>query len=107
MVAIAAIHLAWRAAKQDLERDQMWPALKAFATMMKMVGLVRMRYWFGIHKTYVSEKKIPCLLQEMILVSIAVTTKKRMEIAVWNVGLIRKRITQKAKTKRRKRKVKL
>lgn len=51
MVAIVAIHLAWRAAKQDLERDQMWPALKAFATMMKMVGLVRMQYRFGIRKT--------------------------------------------------------
>lgn len=53
------------------------------------------------------EKEIPCLLQEMMPASIAVTTKRRMEIAVWSVGLIRKRITQKAKTKRRKRKVKL
>lgn len=55
----------------------------------------------------VSDEKIPCLLQEMIHVSIAVTTKKRMEIAAWSVGQIQKRITQKAKTKRRKRKVKL
>lgn len=41
MGVTVAIHLAWRAAKQDLERDPMWPALKAFATMMKTVGLGR------------------------------------------------------------------
>lgn len=50
---------------------------------------------------------MPWFLQEMIHVSIAVMTKKRMEIAVWSVGQIQKRVTQKAKTKRRKRKVKL
>lgn len=61
----------------------------------------------GYTKLNMSEKKIPCVLQEMIRVSIAVTTKRRTEIAAWNVGLIRKRIAQKAKTKRRKRKVKL
>lgn len=40
-------------------------------------------------------------------VSIAATTRRRMAIAVWSAGLMQRRVTQKAKTKRRKRKVKL
>lgn len=85
----------------------MWPALKAFATTMKTVGLVTTSCWFSVHKTSVCEKKMSRVLQEMTRVSIAATTKRRMEIAAWSVGLTQKRITQKAKTKRRKRKVKL
>lgn len=55
----------------------------------------------------VSKENMPCLLQEMMPASIAATTKRRMEIAAWSAGLIQKKATQKAKTKRRKRKVKL
>lgn len=39
--------------------------------------------------------------------AIAATTRRRMETAVWSAGLTQRRATQKAKTKRRKRKVKL
>lgn len=58
-------------------------------------------------KAAASQKKLGCVLQGTMPVSIAATTRRRMEIAVWSAGLMQRRVTQKAKTKRRKRKVKL